>query len=75
MIKTLLQDFSIPVAISLTVAVGGLTVNNAREVAVLQTESKNMLELQKEMNTDLKAIGHIVYRIDAKLAVQEKAHE
>jgi hypothetical protein len=57
------------------VAVGGLTVNNAREVAVLQTESKNMLELQKEMNTDLKAIGHIVYRIDAKLAVQEKAHE
>jgi hypothetical protein len=69
MIRTFLQDLSIPVAISLTVAVGGMTVTNARDVAVLQTESKNMLELQREMAYELKEINHVVYRIDAKLEV------
>lgn len=74
MIKTLLQEFSIPVAISLTVAVGGMAVNNSRDVAVLQTESKNVLELQREMTKDIKEINKLVYRIDATVTKESK-HE
>ena len=74
MIKTLLQEFSIPVAISLTVAVGGMAVSNSRDVAVLQTESKNVLELQREMTKDIKEINKLVYRIDANVT-RENKHE
>ena len=72
MIKTLLQEFSIPVAISLTVAVGGMAVSNSRDVAVLQTESKNVLELQREMTRDIKEINKLVYRIDATITKESK---
>ena len=66
MIKTL-QDIAVPVAISLTVAAGGMTVSNSRDVAVLQTETVNMIEMQRNMNKDVKDISRLVYIIDAKL--------
>lgn len=66
MIKSL-QDIAVPVAISLTVGVGGMTVSNSRDVAVLQTETNSMLEIQRDMNKDVKDISRLVYHIDAKL--------
>ena len=62
-----LQDIAVPVAISLTIAAGGMTVSNSRDVAVLQTETTSMLEIQREMNKDVKNISRLVYHIDAKL--------
>ena len=66
MIKTL-QDIAVPVAISLTIGVGGMTVSNSRDVAVLQTESNSMLGIQRELHKDVKEISRLVYHIDAKL--------
>lgn len=62
-----LQDIAVPVAISLTIAAGGMTVSNSRDVAVLQAESSSMLDIQRELHKDVKDISRLVYHIDAKL--------
>ena len=72
MIKSL-QDIAVPVVISLTIGVGGMTVKNSRDVAVLQTESNSVLDIQRELHKDIKDISRLVYHIDAKL--EDLPHE
>lgn len=65
--KDLMVEYGLPVALSLVVATGGIAITNQRDVAVLQSETDSMVEVQKEMIKEIKELNRIVYRIDAKL--------
>jgi hypothetical protein len=72
MLKSTLIDYAAPIAVSLTLAVGGMAVNTSEKVAVLQSETKNMVQVQQEMVQEMKELNRIVYQIDAKLEVQHE---
>lgn len=70
--KELVLEYGAPIAVSLTLGVGGLAVTNSQSVAVLEAETDNMVEVQREMIKEIKELNRIVYRIDAKLEVQHE---
>lgn len=63
--KELFAEYGLPVAVSITVGIGSLTISNSQRVAVLESETAGLVELQKEMVRDIKEINKLVYRIDA----------
>ena len=69
MIKDLLIEYAAPLAVSLTLAVGGLAVTNNRDVAVLQTENVHIMAANSELLNEMKAISKVIYRIEARLEV------
>ena len=72
MIKDLLIEYAAPLAVSLTLAVGGLAVTNTRDVAVLQTENTHIMATNSELLIEMKEIAKVVYRIEARLEVSPK---
>lgn len=69
MLKDLLIEYAAPLAVSLTLAVGGLAVTNNRDVAVLQTENVHIMAVNSELLNEMKAISKVIYRIEARLEV------
>lgn len=69
MLKDLLIEYAAPLAVSLTLAVGGLAVTNNRDVAVLQTENVHIMAANSELLNEMKAISKVIYRIEARLEV------
>ena len=67
MLKDLLIEYGAPLAVSLTLAVGGIAISTSERVAVIETENKNMLTIQRELVHEMKEMNRIIYRIDAKL--------
>lgn len=70
--RDMMVEYGLPVALSLAVAGAGLTITNQRDVAVLQSETESMVEVQKEMIQEIKELNRVVYRIDAKLEVLDE---
>lgn len=69
-IRDLMVEYGLPVALSLAVATAGITLTNQRDVAVLQSETENMVEVQKELIKEVKELNRVIYRVDATLAAQ-----
>ena len=70
MIKDLLIEYAAPLAVSLTLAVGGLAVTNTRDVAVLQTETTHIMTANSDLLNEMKDISKVIYRIEAHLEVR-----
>jgi len=72
MLRDMLIEYGVPIAGTLAVAVGGMAINNQQSIAVIESENKTMLELQHEMHRDIKDMSRIVYRLEAKVEVQDE---
>ena len=72
MLRDMLIEYGDPIAGTLAVAVGGMAINNQQSIAVIESENKTMLELQHEMHRDIKDMSRIVYRLEAKVEVQDE---
>jgi hypothetical protein len=72
MVKDILMEYGIPIAVSLSLGLGGMAISNSTKIAVLESETHNMVEVQKEMIHELKELNRVIYKIDAKLEVQNE---
>lgn len=67
MLKEMVTEYALPIAVTLSIAIGSMSIKNTVDVAVVKAETANMVEVQKEMNSQLQEISKVVYRIDGKL--------
>lgn len=71
MLKDVLLEYGAPVAVSLTLAVGGMAISNSERIAIIETENKNMVQVQQEMIREIKDLTAVVIRVDTKLEVYD----
>lgn len=72
MLKDVLLEYGAPIAVSLTLALGGMGIKNTIGVAVLESETENMVQVQKEMIKEIKSLTIIISRVDGKLEAQNE---
>lgn len=71
MLKDVLLEYGAPIAVALTLGVGNLTIGNSERIAVIETENKNMVQVQQEMIKEIKDLTAVVIRVDTKLEVYD----
>lgn len=70
MIKDFIIEYGAPVAVALTLSVGGMAIKNSKDIAVIESEKAMIVDLQRETIKEVKDLSKAVYRLEAKLEVE-----
>jgi hypothetical protein len=72
MLREIVTEYGLPLAVTLSVGLGSMAINNATSIAVLESETHSMVDVQKEMIKEIKTLNRVMYRVEAKLEAQNE---
>jgi hypothetical protein len=72
MLREIVTEYGLPLAVTLSVGLGSMAINNATNIAVLESETHSMVDVQKEMIKEIKTLNRVMYRVEAKLEAQNE---
>jgi hypothetical protein len=75
MLKDVLLEYGAPIAVSATLAVGGMAISNSERIAVVETETKNVIQIEQQTLREVRELTVIVARIEGKLETHNTIHE